>query len=115
MAKNRVFPDGRYIKVAIASMSSGDPAVFGQIPGVCTENTDGDGNVVLDTAGVYSLSVKGENNAGNAAITAGATVYYDSAATPKINIDSTNGVRFGYAMAAVASGATSTINVKVGY
>lgn len=112
MATNRVFPDGRYLKVAIASKSSGDHTLFGQIPGVCTQDTDADGNVVIDTSGVYSLSVTGADNAGNAAIAVGDIIYDDSGT---LNVDATNGVRFGYAMAVVASGATTTINVKVGY
>jgi len=33
----------------------------------------------------------------------------------KLNKDNTNGVRFGYALAAVSSGATATIRVKLGY
>ena len=112
MATNRTLPEGRYVTVAIASKSSGDHALFGSIPGVCTTDTDADGNVVLDTSGVYSLSVTGADNAGNAAIAAG-DIIYDDAGT--LNIDSVNGTRFGYAMAAVNSGATTTINVKVGY
>lgn len=112
MATNRKFPDGRFIKVPIASKTSGQHALFGAIPGVCTTSTDADGNVVLDTSGVYALSVTGANAGGNAAITAGAIIYDDGGT---LNIDSTNGVRFGYALAAVGSGATATINVKVGY
>jgi hypothetical protein len=42
-------------------------------------------------------------------------VYYDSANTPKINKDNVAGVRFGIALEAVTSGATATIQVRVGY
>lgn len=102
---------GEHIVVAIASKTAGDPAVKGKIPGVCLTDTDAAGNVVLATRGVFTLPVKGETTV-NAAIAIGDIVYWDSTL---LNADNTNGVRFGYALDAVASGATTTIKVLVGY
>lgn len=111
MATNYV-QGGNHLVVAKASMSSGDPTVIGSIPGVCLTDTDAEGNVVIATAGVYELSVVAEDGSGNAAVAIGAIVYYD---TDEVNVDDTNGVRFGYALEAVSSGETTTIKVKVGY
>jgi hypothetical protein len=101
--------------------------MFGNLPGVVQAATDANGNVVIDTAGIYELSVKGINHAGNAAVLAGDILYFVSANTPPLGEDSTSGLRFGIAYAAagttaapavgtslVASGATTTIQVRVG-
>ena len=110
MATNYV-QSGDHIVAAIASKSSGDPAVLGQIPGVCLTDTDSSGNVVLATRGVFDLPVKGETTT-NTAISVGDIVYWDSTL---LNKDSTNGIRFGYALEAVSSGETTTIKVNVGW
>jgi hypothetical protein len=111
---NRVYDKKGPLSLAIASKSADDPAVFGQIPGVCATDTRTDGTVSLETEGVYDLSVKGVDGSGNAAVVAGDILYYTAGDTPKIN-KKTTGVRFGYALEAVASGATDTIQVVVGY
>lgn len=118
MAKNTVImwtKSRQLVCTAPATPASGDPVLFGQLPGVAliTEETDGVTTVALD--GVFNLPVKGEGSAGNAAIAAGDVIYYEAGQTPPLNKDATNGVRFGYAGAAVASGATTTIPVEVGY
>lgn len=118
MAKNRVRIDGRFISKAAtspATPASGDPVLVGQIPGIALINEETDGDVTVDTAGVYNLSVKGENNVGNSAVAIGDILYYEAGQTPPINKDNVAGVRFGYALAAITSGATATIPVKVGY
>lgn len=119
MATNRVYERGCQIPLACTAPttpSSGDPVLFGQLPGVALTDEDTvTGLTTVQTDGVFDLSVKGENNAGNVAVTAGDILYYDSAATVKINKDNTNGVRFGYALEDVTSGATATIKVKIGY
>ncbi|GAA0494830.1 hypothetical protein Ade02nite_19640 [Paractinoplanes deccanensis] len=98
-----------------ATPQSGDPVVCGQIPGVALTAEDANGVTTVALDGTADLLVKGETTT-DAAIAVGDILYYDAAATPhKINKDNTNGVRFGYAMAAVASGATSTIPVEIGY
>lgn len=122
MATNQVFDEADQLSVVCtqpATPASGDPVLFGQMPGVALTDEGDGGNAATATSvkfsGVYEFEVKGENNAGNTAIAAGDILYYDSAATVKINKDNTNGVRFGYAMAAVDSGATATIAVRIGY
>lgn len=115
MAKNRKFANGRQLSVvctAPATPASGDPVLFGERPGVALEDEASDGSTSVDFGGVYALPVKGADGAGNAAVAAGDIVYYDGG---EINVDATNGTRFGYAMAAVVSGATTTIDVIVGY
>ena len=114
MAKNMKFTPGNQLQVALASITSGDPVVVGQIPGVALIDTNADGNVTVKTDGVFALSVKGVDGGGNSAVAVGDILYYVNADTPKLSKKNT-GVRFGYALEAVASGATKTINVKIGY
>lgn len=121
MAKNRVFHDGRTLSLVAtdpASPASGDPVIVGQIPGVALTKVGEGGNAAtatsIDTSGVYNLSVKAVNGSGNSAVAVGDILYYVSADDPKISKKDT-GVRFGYALAAITSGATATIPVKIGY
>lgn len=123
MAKNLKKDNARFLTNVAATQPatpvSGDPVLIGQIPGVAlTDEGDGgndSGNISVDTGGIYELTVEAKNNAGNSAVAVGDILYYDQAETIKINKDATNGVRFGYAMAVIASGANAAINVKVGY
>ena len=122
MATNLYMNDSRYIKGAAtqpATPVSGDPVLLGQIPGVAltgeAEGQNAAGEITLDTQGVYNLLVGGEDGSGNSAVAIGDILYYDSAATPKINKDNANGVRYGYALGTVTSGNTGTIPVKLGY
>lgn len=116
MATNKVHDEGTQIVVVQASRVSGDPMVVGQIPGVAlTSSESGTNNVTMQTDGVFRLSVKGENAGGNNAVAIGDILYYEAGQTPPLNKDATNGVRYGYALDAVASGATTNIRVKVGY
>lgn len=117
MAANRKFPRGAALSLVAtdpAAPASGDPVVVGQIPGVAltAERTDGTTSIQLD--GAFDLSVKGIDGSGNSAVAPGDILYYVAADTPKISKKAT-GVRFGYALEAVGSGATATIAVKVGY
>lgn len=118
MANNLKQYDGRCITgaaTAPATPTSGDAVVLGQLPGVALtgegEGGNATGEITIDTGGVYNLPVIGETTV-NAAIAIGDILYYDAT---KVNADATNGVRFGYALGAVASGATTTIPVKIGY
>lgn len=116
MAKNIIFEDGDQIAVAAtnpATPASGDPVILGQLPGVALIAEGSDGLTTIKTNGVATLSVKGTSGS-DAAIAAGDIVYYVSANTPKLSV-TTSGVRFGYALEAVVSGATTTIRVKIGY
>lgn len=115
MAKNEVLDWGNNIEATLTSVVSGDPVVVGQVPGVALTSSDENNRVTVKTNGVFSLSVKGENNAGNVAVAVGDILYYEAAATPKINKDNVAGIRFGYALEAVGSGETATIKVKLGY
>lgn len=117
MAKNIILEDGDQIALAAtdpATPVSGDPVVVGQLPGVALVNEDAAGNTTVKTNGVASLSVKGIDAGGNSAVAVGDIVYYTAADTPKLSKKAT-GVRFGYALDPVTSGATATIRVKIGY
>jgi len=94
--------------------ASNDPVVCGQIPGVALADEDSNGLTTVALNGAFDLSVKGVDGSGNSAVAAGDIIYYTSGDTPKLN-KKTTGVRFGYALAAVSSGATATIAVKIGY
>jgi predicted RecA/RadA family phage recombinase len=120
MSKNERFKRGEYVELtAPVGTLSGDPIVSGQLPAIAQTDrrTSGtfSGKASCSLEGVYDLSVKGVTNAAaNIAVAEGDILYYNAAATPKINKDTT-GVRFGYALGAVGSGLTATIPVKVGY
>lgn len=115
MATNTVHERGVNLEVVQASRVSGDPMVIGQLPGVAETSSEATTNrLVMQTEGVYNLSVKGIDGSGNIAVAAGDIIYYVDADTPKLSKKAT-GVRFGYALAAVVSGATTTIKVKVGH
>ena len=117
MARNMVWDKATQIGVVPtqpATPVAGDPVLFGVLPGVALTDPDADGKLSMKTDGAFNLSVKGVDGSGNAAITAGDIIYYVAADTPKLSVK-TAGVRFGYAMEDVGSGATTTINVKVGY
>lgn len=117
MAKNVIYNQGDRLAVACSdptTPASGDPVVYGQAPGVALTAENSDGLTSVQFNGVASLSVKGVDGGGNSAVAEGDIIYYVAADTPKLSKKNT-GVRFGYAMGAVSSGATSTINVKIGY
>lgn len=96
--------------------ASGDPVRRGQQTGVALidegDSISGETTVALD--GVFDLSVKGVDADGNSAVAVGDKIYYVDADTPPLSKKAT-GYFFGYAAETVSSGATSTINVEVGY
>jgi predicted RecA/RadA family phage recombinase len=115
MAKNQRYEFGDKIPLPVASGTvSGAPVAVGQIPGVALTDRDANGNATVHTAGVYDLTVNGVDGSGNAAVAAGDILYYVSGDTIKLS-KKTSGVRFGYAMGALSSGASGTIPVKIGY
>lgn len=117
MAKNIVLEDGNQLSLAAtdpAVPASGDPVLVGQLPGVSLVAERADGTTTVKTDGVATLSVKGIDAGGNSAVAVGDIIYYVAADTPKLSKKAT-GVRFGYALEAVTSGATATIRVKLGY
>jgi len=117
MATNRKFEHGNNLLLTCsdpATPTSGAPVLIGQIPGVALADEQADGLTSVQMDGVFALSVKGIDQVGNSAVAAGDLLYYVAADTPKISKKNT-GVRFGYALEPVASAATTTIQVKVGY
>ena len=125
MAKNRVRIDGRYPRLNVSAVNgsgaadivkSGDPGAVGQLPFVALTDEDASGLATGDTAGVYNLAVFGHDGTANAAIAVGDLVVWDNTGgTLEKTPGSASSVRFGYALAVVNSGATTTIPVKVGY
>jgi predicted RecA/RadA family phage recombinase len=118
MATNRVQEVGNRITAvctAPTTPTSGAPVLIGQIPGVALIAEAADGETVVQTDGVFDLSVEAANNSTGSAVAVGDILYYDGAASVKINKDNVAGVRYGYALGAVTSGATATIPVKIGY
>lgn len=117
MAKNIVFNNAERLQVTCSdptTPASGDPVVYGQMPGVALTAEGSDGLTSVQFCGVATLSVKGVDGSGNSAVAEGDILYYVAADTPKLSKKAT-GVRFGYAMGAVTSGATASINVRIGY
>lgn len=119
MATNLYKDQARYLTGAATNPTtpvSGDAVLLGQIPGVALtgegEGGNAAGEITIDTGGVYNLSVNGTDDAGNAAVAIGDILYKDAGLITK---DAVNGVRFGYALGVVSSGATTIIPVKVGY
>jgi predicted RecA/RadA family phage recombinase len=114
MAKNKV-QDGDILKLtnttAGAAKSAGDPICEGNITGICQVDIADAAAGAVDTKGVYNKLVKGVDGSGNKAIGFGDAVYYDGG---DLNVDSTNGTLFGYALGAVVSGVLTTlIDVKL--
>lgn len=124
MAKNRARHLGRKLNLSVAAVNgsgagdlvkSGDPGAVGQIPFVALTDEDAAGFASIDTYGVYNLVVAGRGIGVDAAVAVGDILYWDNA-DGQVNKDSTNGVRFGYALGAVVSGVlTTTIEVRLGY
>lgn len=98
--------------------ASGDPCRVGQTPCVALTNEGAGGNLATETSlakdGDWDMSVKGIDGSGNIAVADGDILYYTDADTPPLSKKAT-GVRWGYARAAVTSGATATITVTCGY
>jgi predicted RecA/RadA family phage recombinase len=124
VAKNRKRYLGRKFELDVSAVNgtgtgdlvkSGDPGAVGQIAFVALTDEDSAGKATVDTLGVYELTVTGKDAAAaNVAVAVGDIVYWDN--TPgEVNKDGTNGIRLGYALGAVASGAATKIEVRLGY
>ncbi len=113
MALNRVFESGKVLSVAVAStVGSGDPIAIGGMAGVALTDYDStNGKATVDFGGVYDLSVKGVNGSGNVAVAVGDALYLVAGDTPVLSKKG-SGIPFGYALEAIDSGATATINVR---
>lgn len=113
MAGNRIRALARQLSLTITDggVAAGDPCRVGDLTGVALAAAVA--NVaVVDTAGSYSLSVKGLNDSGNSAVVAGDSLYYVDADTPKLS-KKVSGYFFGTALAGVSSGASATIEVRL--
>jgi len=116
MATNQVLPEFKQVSLPVPTgTSSNDPLVVWGIPVVANED---EGNVTTGyatciTVGSWDLSVEAVDDSGNTVISAGDIIYYDANNTPVLS-RKTSGVKFGKAAAAVAVGATATIEVILG-
>lgn len=117
MATNEIFEPVGKLSLPVPTDTAAGTAlmVFGVIPAV-TLTAEGEGGnpadhatCAIDPAWVFDLPVKGEDGAGNAAVSIGELVVIDT--DGEVNVDITNGTDFGLALEAVASGATDTIRV----
>lgn len=115
MATNRVYAGRPEILPDLAVLpvdaDSGGPVVIGKIPGVALKDADSDHKTIVQTDGIFDLSVKDTATGG---IAVGDILYFDNATTPKVNNTNT-GIRYGYALEVIANGLTDTINVLIGY
>lgn len=119
MATNRVREDGGHLSVVVTNPTtpaSGDPIRFGLLTGVALTDEGEGGNGATTTSvdfslAVYDLSVKGVDDNGNSAVAAGDAIFYVDADTPKLS-KKASGYFFGFALEAVQSAATTTINVQ---
>lgn len=112
--KNKV-QEGRLLELTVgAAVVAGDPVVVGNgIRGVAqTSYNSTSGKAVVDTDGVFDLSVKGVDDAGNSAVAVGDHIYYTATDTPVLS-KKKSGKFYGIALEIVGSGLTATINVKL--
>ena len=91
----------------------GDPGLVGDRPCVLYTDQDAAGYATVKFSGSFRFLVEGADGSGDSAIAINGPVYYDAAATIKINEDGTNGVRFGTAVEAVGSGEEKIIVVDI--
>lgn len=126
MATNRAFALARRISLDVSAVKgtgaanvvrSGDPVAVGQITGVALTDRGADNKATIDTRGAFNIPVTAINDVpANVAVAVGDIVYFDNAIVVTGRVDvGPNGVRFGYALAPVAAGATTIIPVKIGF
>lgn len=96
-----------------AGVISGDPVVKGKINGVALTDYDAtDGKATVQRHCVAKISVKGIDGGGNSAVAEGDELFYVTGDTPPVSKKAT-GVHYGFALAPITSGATSSIEVLV--
>lgn len=120
MATNMVYEDGDELSVVCTNPTtpaSGGPVRVGYRCGVAltaeSEGGNASGYTTVKFDGVFDLSVKAVDDNGNSAVAIGDPLYYVDADTPKIS-KKASGYAFGYALEAIDSGSTATIQVVVG-
>lgn len=119
MATNEIYRPGWELAVACTHPTTpltGQPCRLGDRTGVVQVSEDAtSGKASVDFGpGVWDLSVKGVNDAGDSAVAIGDNLYYvDADVNDGTGFLSkkTGGRYFGQALEAVTSGATATINV----
>lgn len=89
-------------------IESGDPILCGQLPGVALTDESDDEYTTIDTAGVFTLTVKGAK----AAITWGAPLYLKEG---KITEEGEAKYFFGYALGTCEKEKEADIPVHVGH
>ena len=99
-----------------ATPVSGDPVRVGELTGIALTNEGDGGNAPTETTVLFgdyyaTHSVKGVDGGGNSAVAVGDKLYYVDADTPPLSKKNT-GRFYGFASDAVASGATTTIEVR---
>jgi hypothetical protein len=118
MAKNIVFDPGYQLAVVVsdpATPASGDPVRFGQLTGIALVDEGDGGNESTETTvnfGPYVAehSVKAVDGSGNSAVAKSDPLWYVDADTPKLSKKAT-GYFYGFALEAITSGETATIQV----
>lgn len=116
MATNVVYEKRSWVRVELtvgASKSSGAVEFLNAMPVFLLEDSDSDNKATVELIGcatVVDLSVVGEDGSGNSAVAVGEKIFKDGSA---YNKDATNGTFIGYALEAVTSGSTSTIQVAL--
>jgi len=113
MATNKV-QDGKVVQGTNGSGSnivSGQPILLGDqgLIGFCLEDIANTAAGSVEIGGVWSYPVKGHNGTGNTAVAIYDKVYY-TAGEAFFDVD-TSATLAGFALAAVSSGSTTTVDV----
>lgn len=113
MATSPLVDSRAYVRRKItvgSSKTAGSVEIISEMPVYLEEDSDSNNQAtcILPGCMIVELAVKGENAGGNNAVALGDKIYKDSTV---YNKDASNGVLFGYALEAVSSGATTTIEV----
>ncbi|GAA2346883.1 capsid cement protein [Dactylosporangium salmoneum] len=116
MAKNISREIGNQLAVTVShptSPKAGDPVRWGDKAGVALADKDTKtSKTTVKFDGAATIPVKGVNGGGSSAVAEGDSLYYVDGDTPAVSKKNT-GKLIGYAMAAVGSGATATIEVRL--
>jgi len=96
-------------------VQAGDPVLLEEMVCYAQSDRDGDGNARVMIPGnfVQVVPVSGRDNTSDVLVAVGNLLYFD-AADDQLNLDSTAGVPFGYALAGVVAGETTDIEVVFG-
>jgi hypothetical protein len=116
MATNITRQIGNQLAVTVThptTPTSGSPCRWGVKAGIALIDEDSvDGKTTVKFDGCATIPVKGIDGSGNSAVAEGDALYYTDADTPPVSKKAT-GTLIGHAMAAVASAATTTIEIRL--